>query len=278
MRLVVDTTDSGRNHLDHIRERFTRSAQAFTEFVLSGRAEEAERLAGLATEGLANARTAVDIACGPGTFAMAFAARLGYIIGVDFTPAMLAEGRQAANRAGITNLRFVLADANALPFRDESVDIVSCCYALHHLVAPAHVIGEMVRITNRGGRIAVADLIVPDGADPDLHNRIERIRDPSHATSLRKSELCDLLSSAGLRIRAVEQHQRWRDFDHWMQVAAQPVGSTIYSKTRQLLEGSLREGVADRSGYQPKLSPTGELEMLQVVVYLVAEKNGWGSK
>jgi ubiquinone/menaquinone biosynthesis C-methylase UbiE len=265
--------DSERKHLDNIRERFTRSAQVFSEFVLSRRSQEAERLAAMATENFTRTNTAVDLACGPGTFTRAFAARFRHAIGVDFTPAMLLEGREAAHRAGVANLEFVRADVNALPFAGGVADVVCCGYALHHLLAPGHVLAEMARVAAPAGRIAIADLIAPDGADSERHNRIERARDPSHASSLKQGELRELLARAGLRVLAAEQQERSRDFDHWMRVAARPPGSPAYVETRRLMEQSITGNAPDASGFRPRLDPSsGSLQLLQVAIYIVAEK------
>ena len=63
-------------HLDKIRERFTATADVFAKNVRITRAAEAERLAERATAGLADAKTltAIDLACGPGTFTRPMAA------------------------------------------------------------------------------------------------------------------------------------------------------------------------------------------------------------
>jgi len=63
------------NHLEKIRERFTATAEVFAETARTMRVEEGERLAELATAGLARASEAlvVDVACGPGTFTRPFA-------------------------------------------------------------------------------------------------------------------------------------------------------------------------------------------------------------
>ncbi len=74
-----------QEHLDKVRNRFTTTAESFSEFVLSRRAGEAELLAGMATSGLelTPASLALDVACGPGTLSLQFALRFGRVIGLD---------------------------------------------------------------------------------------------------------------------------------------------------------------------------------------------------
>jgi SAM-dependent methyltransferase len=254
-----------------VRDRFTHTVGHFARSVQS-RAQETERLVAMATANFASAATAIamDLACGPATFARAFAPRVGRVIGVDFTPAMLAEARRVAQSANLSNLQFVCADGYALPFADATLDLALCAYAIHHLLEPAKVLFEMARVVRTGGRIGIVDVIVPDGADRELHNRIERLRDPSHATTLSAGGLRDLLRAADLRVIAAEQHARERDLDDWMRGAGWVPGSKVYEETRKLMEDSQTN---DDAGFAPHFSPDGgALLMKQVALSLVAEK------
>src|SRR5882762_8115613 len=174
---------SGPSHLDKILERFTATADVFAESARTMRVEEGERLAELATSGLARASEAlaIDVACGPGTFTRPLASRVRRAVGVDLTPAMIEKARAEAARAGITNIEFVRGDIYALPFADGLASIVACGYAFHHMQEPARALGEMARVLRRGGRAAIVDFIVPEGPGGAIQNNIERVRDPSHA-------------------------------------------------------------------------------------------------
>ena len=41
-------------------------------------------------------------------------------------------------------------------------------------------IGRLARVVRPGGRLAITDIIVPEGCDGDFQNDVERVRDPSH--------------------------------------------------------------------------------------------------
>src|SRR5260370_26581899 len=193
---------SGINHLDKIRERFTATADVFTEYVRTIRVEESESLAERATAGLALASEAlaIDVACGPGTFTRPFAPRVGRAVGVDLTPAMIEKARAEAERAGITNIGFVCGNIYALPFADGVAGIVACGYAFHHMLEPARALAEMSRVLLPGGRIAIADLIVREGPGGAIQNEIERARDPSHTSALTIVQFRTLMQDAGLRV------------------------------------------------------------------------------
>src|SRR5260370_4109910 len=156
---------SGINHLDKIRERFTATADVFTDYVRTIRVEESESLAERATAGLAfvSEALAIDVACGPGTFTRPFAPRVARAVGVDLTPAMIEKARVEAARAGITNIEFVAGNIYALPFAASVAGVVACGYAFHHMLEPARALGEMSRVLRPGGRVARADIIVSAG-------------------------------------------------------------------------------------------------------------------
>src|ERR1700683_4949477 len=91
-----------QEHLDKVRNRFTTTAESFSEFVLSRRADEADLLATMATSalGLAAGSVALDVACGPGTLSLPFTLRFARVVGLDFTLEMLRKAQQAAERSG----------------------------------------------------------------------------------------------------------------------------------------------------------------------------------
>jgi ubiquinone/menaquinone biosynthesis C-methylase UbiE len=77
-------------------------------------------------------------------------ARRGFrVTGVDVDPQALARGRERARRYGF-RADFHLADAEALPFRDASFDIVAVHDGLHHLEDPGRAIREMARVARHG--------------------------------------------------------------------------------------------------------------------------------
>jgi len=270
------TTSADRKHLDEVRTRFTRTAQEFARFALAARADEAERLALLAAPH--GDELALDLACGPGTFTRAFAARVRQIYCLDLTPAMLDQARAAVARTGLANVAFACGDANALPFVDAALGLAVCGYSFHHFLNPACVIAELGRVVRRGGRVAAVDLIVPEGADPEWNNRIERTRDPSHARTLTAAELSAMFEAVGLRVFAHEIAERLRRFNQWMENIGTLPGTPAYIETRRLLEAAMP---SDRSGFRPRfvhamssehVSAQDEIEFVQTSLFVVAEK------
>lgn len=266
-----------REQLERVRERFTRTAQQFAKFSLATRAEEAELLVRLTLPHLRDAAQAIalDLACGPGTFAVAFAPHVKFILGVDLTPALLAQGRDAAARARLANVAFAYGEAGALPLRQASLHLAACGYSLHHFSDPARALSELARAVRAGGSVALADIVAPEEeARAEANNRIERARDVSHVRTLRPAELRAQAESAGLRIREWQSAERPRSFNDWMRVAGWGPGDSAYIETRRLMEASLEQ---DTAGFRPRLAAApgatqADIEWVQTSVLLVAER------
>ena len=263
---------SQAKHSDTIREQFTATADVFAENVRTLRARQAEHLAECVTAGFAGASDAlaIDVACGPGTFTRPLAKRVRRAVGVDLTPAMIEKARAEAAREGIANITFVCADVTALPFADGVAGIVSCGYAVHHMLEPSRALAEMVRVLRPGGRVVINDIIVDKGCDGALQNSIERFRDPSHTNTLSLAEFRGIFHDAGLRVISEESLDFWHDFDAWMRNAGCAPGDATYLQVRRMMEQSMEH---DTSGFRPRLSETvGDLTFMHKVILLVGEK------
>ena len=260
--------ENEREQHERVRERFTRTAKVFANFALSERHAHADRLVEMAAPRPGD--RAIDVACGPGTFALRFAPRVRMQVGFDLTPALVAQARAAA-QAGIKNLFFTLGDAAALPFAAGAFDVVSCGYSLHHMPDLAAAVREFARVAKPGGRVAVADIIIPPPGRSDAHTAIECMRDSSHTRALGPEELPALLEGAGLRVREVNQKTEDRWFNNWMSVAGWNPGDEAYHATRRLMEESI-EG--DTAGFHPRRPADGadDIVFTHSVMFVVAEK------
>ena len=108
----------------------------------------------VAAAGVGPGDRVLDVAAGSGNAAVP-AARLGAdVVASDLTPELLDRGRRRAADAGV-DLRWEVADAEALPYREGEFDVVLSCvgvmFAPHHQVAA----DELVRVCRPGGRIAL---------------------------------------------------------------------------------------------------------------------------
>ncbi|HEX3453458.1 MAG TPA: methyltransferase domain-containing protein [Gaiellaceae bacterium] len=132
---------------------------------------------------------ALEIACGAAHVAQDLAPHVRAIVGIDLTPELLTLGRDRLRDAGIDNVVLQEGDAQALPFVDDSFDLVYCRASLHHFADPARAVGEMVRVCRPGGQVTISDLVVPDPELRDAFDGTHRLLDPSHMCALTADEL-----------------------------------------------------------------------------------------
>src|SRR5437588_3235170 len=78
----------------------------------------------------------LDVACGAGHASESIAPRVRQVVGIDLTPALLATGAERLRDQGVSNILLQEGNAEALPFVDESFDVVFCRSSLHHFGDP----------------------------------------------------------------------------------------------------------------------------------------------
>src|SRR6266851_5994102 len=188
-------TDAAHSSL--IRDQFTRQATPFSTAAPIANEAALKLIVDAAQAGPAD--EVLDVACGGGIVVCAFAPLVRHATGIDMTQAMLERARALAAEKGIANVTWREGEVEHLPFPDGSFTIVVTRFAMHHFLDPAAVFREMVRVCAPGGRIAVGDTYASDEpAKAAAFNRLEILRDPSHARSLTLPELKGLFGTAGL--------------------------------------------------------------------------------
>ena len=135
----------------------------------------------------------LDVACGAAHASEPIAPAVRQVVGIDLTTALLRVGAQRLGDAGISNILLQEANAESLPFLDESFDVVFCRSSLHHFADPPQAVAEMARVCRTGGRVVLMDLVAPDTDGRDLFDHVHRLLDPSHVRTLLESELAQLL-------------------------------------------------------------------------------------
>ncbi|MCC3586223.1 methyltransferase domain-containing protein [Microcoleus sp. PH2017_30_WIL_O_A] len=181
---------------ESIIDQFTRQAVPFSNLYGHTNQESLDLLMKMAS--VSDKDTVLDVACGPGIVACAFAAVSSRVTGIDLTPAMLEQAQILAEQKNLTNLSWLQGDIETLPFPDDSFSIVLSRYAFHHFLQPDVVLSEMVRVCRAGDRILIADVAMPP-EKVDAYNYIEKLRDPSHTRALTLEELPKLVADANLQ-------------------------------------------------------------------------------
>ncbi|TFC55453.1 class I SAM-dependent methyltransferase [Cryobacterium sp. TMT2-15-1] len=103
----------------------------------------------------------LDVGCGPGTITLDIAERVapGRVVGLDSSAEIVAQAAARAQELRITNVEFVVGDAYALNFPNESFDVVHAHQVLHHVTRPVDVLTEMRRVRTREGVVGVREVV-----------------------------------------------------------------------------------------------------------------------
>jgi SAM-dependent methyltransferase len=184
---------SSQTHRSLIVDQFGRQAELFAG------SSELHSEAALSVLVDAAQPTADNVVLAGGTVVAAFARRLRQAVGLDATDAMLRQAQKRSVERSVPNTAWVLGDIYALPFGAESLDIVSCRFAFHHLQRPEAALEEMKRVCRPGGRIVLCDAVASDDpAKAVAFNRMERHRDPTTVEFRPLSFLLRLFAQARL--------------------------------------------------------------------------------
>lgn len=186
---------SDGDHREKVVDQFSRQAAPFARKFEGKTDATLELMLGLGAPAAAD--RVLDVACGPGLVACAFAERTGHVTGLDLTPAMLEGARARQRDHGLTNLTWVQGEATQLPFPDGAFTLVLTRFSFHHFPSPQTALAEMVRVCGPGGRVLVAD-VTPESAKREAYDHFERLRDPSHVRALTAAELQRMMAGAGL--------------------------------------------------------------------------------
>ncbi|HEY3006145.1 MAG TPA: methyltransferase domain-containing protein [Kribbellaceae bacterium] len=101
----------------------------------------------------------LDVGCGPGTITADLAELVapGRVTAVEVTAGALALARAEAERRGVRNIEFVVADVHDLDFADGGFDVVHAHQVLQHVGDPVRALRELRRVCAPGGVVAARD-------------------------------------------------------------------------------------------------------------------------
>ena len=119
----------------------------------------------------------LDVAAGNGNATLAAARRFATVVSTDYVGALLAQGRQRAEADRLT-VTFQEADAEALPFADESFDVVLSTFGVMFTPNQEQAAKELTRVCRPGGKIGLANW-TPDGFIGHLFKTIGKYVPPA---------------------------------------------------------------------------------------------------
>ncbi len=105
----------------------------------------------------------LDIGSGSGTDiinAAQKAGSAGKVFGIDLTREMISKAQANVEQAGLANVKILEANAEALPFDDESFDVVTSNGVLNLVPDKRAAYGEIYRVLKSGGHIQISDIVL----------------------------------------------------------------------------------------------------------------------
>lgn len=202
---------------DRVRDQFDRHAAQYAVSQVHQGGESLDRVVEFAEP--ASSDVAVDVATGAGFTCCAVAPFVHRMIATDIARSMLHETRKLAANRHLTNVAVQYADAEGLPFREMSLDIVTCRTAPHHFPNPPAFLSEAARTLKRGGRLVISDTCSPEhGEVEEWMHRLETLRDPTHVRNYSATAWKQMVLTAGLVWEASDLSSRQHmSFDEWIQ-------------------------------------------------------------
>jgi SAM-dependent methyltransferase len=165
----------------------------------------------------------LDVAAGNGNVSLAAARRWCDVVATDYVPALLVRARERAEAERLP-LTVQTADAEALPFADESFDVVVSTFGVMFTPDQERAASELMRVCRKGGRIGLANW-TPDGFIGQLFKTIGRHMPPPagmRPPSLwgQRDHLDHLFGVGAASIQARRKHFvfRYRSPEHCLEV------------------------------------------------------------
>ena len=162
--------------------------------------EERRRQAIELTAGLSEGAEVLEVAPGPGYFAIELA-RLHqlHVSALDISHTFVEIAREHARQEGVS-VDFRQGDASSMPFDDESFDLIICQAAFKNFSQPLSAINEMHRVLRSGGMAIIQDMR-KDASDTAVREEVTPMRlNPVNAFMTRQALVM-------LRRRAYTQEQ-----------------------------------------------------------------------
>ena len=165
----------------------------------------------------------LDVAAGNGNATLAAARRFARVTSTDYVPHLLEKGALRAKAEGL-EVRFLVEDAEALPFEDGAFDVVLSTFGAMFTPEHSRTAGELLRVVRAGGRIGLANW-TPEGFIGQLFRIIAGYVPPppgmqSPAMWGSEPHIVELFGARAADIRCVRRHFHFRYLSaaHWLDV------------------------------------------------------------
>ena len=163
----------------------------------------------------------LDVAAGNGNVTLAAARRFAEVVSTDYVASLLEQGRKRAETERLP-VKFQEADAEHLPFADESFDVVVSTYGVMFTPNQEQAARELMRVCRRGGKIGLANW-TPEGFIGRLFKIVGKYVPPAPGTKSpllwgTRAHLAALFGAdATIAANAKQFVFRYRSPEHWVE-------------------------------------------------------------
>jgi ubiquinone/menaquinone biosynthesis C-methylase UbiE len=176
--------------------------------------------------------TVLDVGCGAGHAALAFAPHAEHVVALDVTEPMLLQVQRLAAERRITNVETRRGNVEQLPFGDHSFALVTSRYSAHHYGNPQQALIEIARVLQPDGTFLLVDVVSPvDEAHDTFLNQIETLRDPSHVRNHSVTQWREMIATAGMRAELIDTWPLHLDFGAWVTRMHTPAAAVAQIKS-----------------------------------------------
>lgn len=204
-----------QTHHDKVSQQFSSQAGAYLSSAVHASGRDLERL---------NARLAdfpeaqlLDMGCGAGHASFIAASQVKDVVAYDLSEQMLSVVSEAAKTRNISNIKTQQGYAEALPFADESFDVVISRYSAHHWHDVGKALREVRRVLKPGGVVVFMDVMSPGHPVLDIWlQTVEALRDTSHVHNYSSGELLGMFNEAGLVTQNLLCDRLVLEFSSWI--------------------------------------------------------------
>jgi ubiquinone/menaquinone biosynthesis C-methylase UbiE len=218
----------------------------------------------------------LDVAAGNGNASLAAARRWCDVVATDYVPALLERARERA-AAERLDIEFREADAEALPFSDDTFDVVVSTFGVMFTPDQERAAAEMVRVCKPGGKIGLANW-TPDGFIGQLFKTIgKHVAPPPGAKSPAlwgtRARIGELFEPRAISVESSLRHFvfRYRTPAHWLDIFKTYYGPVL--KTFAALEPAAQavlerdiNGLIDRFNRSNDGSMIVPSEYLEIII------------
>ncbi|MBX9629653.1 MAG: class I SAM-dependent methyltransferase [Gemmatimonadaceae bacterium] len=173
----------------------------------------------------------LDVAAGNGNASLAAARRFANVTSTDYVPELLEQGRKRAAGDRLP-MEFQVADAEALPFTDETFDVVLSTFGVMFAPNQEQAAAEMLRVVKSGGRIGMANW-TPEGFLGELFRTIAAFVPPPAGLKSpmgwgSEPRLVQLFGTRAADIRCERRYFmfRYRSAEHFIEIFRNFYGPT----------------------------------------------------